>query len=223
LISITIPNSVTSIEDYAFEDCSNLTSVTYLGSTAPQCPSNAFYNCKSLNSMCFPIDYNSSTFCGRNIAIDPSSYEQHNQCYEAIVVCTDNSTRVQRRANATQWVDGCFTYQCSNQNDAIRWSECNSTNETKWTCVSGECVNEDALDDEWRIEVEIEDLNVTEFNETETLHIISKVSRIDLSKIDIASQIDDNGRVTKIIVIVNDKQTANEIAKNLEHVCEQTI
>jgi len=216
LTSITIPNSVTSIRDSAFYRCSNLTSVTYLGSTAPYCQSNAFDYCDSLNSMCFPINYKSSTFCGKSITLDPSSYEQHNQCYEVIAVCTDNSAIVQW--NATKWedkTDGCFTYQCSNESGGIRWSKCNSTNEAKWTCVSGECVNEDMLDDEWRIEFEIEDLNMSEFNSRQILMIISDSSGIDINAIDIASQIDDNGRVVKIIVIVNDEQTANTIAEIL--------
>lgn len=35
-MSINIPNSVTSIEEYAFADCSNLTSVVFEGSNPPR-------------------------------------------------------------------------------------------------------------------------------------------------------------------------------------------
>lgn len=47
---ITIPNSVTSIADYAFYDCSGLTSVT-IPSPVACVGLNAFQNCSSLNSV----------------------------------------------------------------------------------------------------------------------------------------------------------------------------
>ena len=49
LTSITIPNSVTSIGQSAFEDCTGLTSVTIAG--RPFIDSDAFSNCKSLKSI----------------------------------------------------------------------------------------------------------------------------------------------------------------------------
>jgi hypothetical protein len=53
LTSITIPNSVTSIGDYAFSDCTNLTSVT-IPNGVTSLGTNAFFNCTGLASVTIP-------------------------------------------------------------------------------------------------------------------------------------------------------------------------
>ena len=50
LTSVTIPNSVTSIGDYAFYDCSGLTSVTF-GSSVTSIGDNAFYGCSNIQEV----------------------------------------------------------------------------------------------------------------------------------------------------------------------------
>jgi len=46
---------------------------------------------------------------------------------------------------------------------------------------------------EWRAVIKFEDMNVTEFNTTNIVSIISSRSDIDVNKIEIASQMDNNG------------------------------
>jgi len=58
----TIPNSVTSIGEGAFNDCRSLTSVT-IGNSVTSIGSSAFYNCKSLTSVTIP---NSVTSIGNH-------------------------------------------------------------------------------------------------------------------------------------------------------------
>ena len=53
LTSVTIPNSVTSIGDNAFADCSKLTSVT-IPNSVTSIGSSAFYGCSSLTSVTIP-------------------------------------------------------------------------------------------------------------------------------------------------------------------------
>ena len=53
LTSITIPNSVTSIENHAFRNCSSLTSVT-IPDGVTSIGSTAFENCTSLTSVNIP-------------------------------------------------------------------------------------------------------------------------------------------------------------------------
>ncbi|MDY4584799.1 MAG: leucine-rich repeat protein, partial [Candidatus Onthomorpha sp.] len=50
LTSVTIPNSVTEIDDYAFYDCSSLTSVT-IPNSVTEIDDYAFYDCSSLSSI----------------------------------------------------------------------------------------------------------------------------------------------------------------------------
>ena len=55
LTSITIPDSVTTIGDRAFSDCTSLTSVTFgANSQLTTIGENAFYNCTSLTSVTIP-------------------------------------------------------------------------------------------------------------------------------------------------------------------------
>ena len=52
LTSVTIGNSVESIENYAFRDCTGLTSVT-IGNSVKRIGSEAFYGCTGLTSVVF--------------------------------------------------------------------------------------------------------------------------------------------------------------------------
>ena len=53
LTSVTIPNSVTSIDDYAFETCWNLTSIT-IPNSVTTIGDLAFYECSGLTSINIP-------------------------------------------------------------------------------------------------------------------------------------------------------------------------
>ena len=66
---LVIPNSVTSIGDYAFYDCSSLTSVT-IGESVTSIGDYAFYDCSSLTSVTIP---NSVTSIGDYAFYDCSS------------------------------------------------------------------------------------------------------------------------------------------------------
>src|SRR5664280_459920 len=74
ITSMTIPNSVTSIGDYAFFECTNLTSVTIPNSVA-SIGRAAFYGCTNLTSAYFlgnaPTD-GGYVFAG-NLANDPAT------------------------------------------------------------------------------------------------------------------------------------------------------
>ena len=71
LTSVTIGDSVTSIGSYAFSDCTSLTSVT-IGDSVTSIRSYAFAYCKSLTSVTIPdsvVSIGSSAFYGCNSAL----------------------------------------------------------------------------------------------------------------------------------------------------------
>ena len=71
ITSVTIGNNVTSIGERAFENCSNLTTVTFgENSQLTSIGDNAFYDCSSLTSIIIP---NSVTTIGDNAFYDCSS------------------------------------------------------------------------------------------------------------------------------------------------------
>ena len=53
ITSVTIPNSVTSIDENTFQGCTNLTSVT-IGNSVTNIGISAFENCTSLTSITIP-------------------------------------------------------------------------------------------------------------------------------------------------------------------------
>ena len=81
LTSITIPNSVTSIEDYAFNSCLHLAYIT-IPNSVTSIGSSAFYNCSSITSITIPNSVTSIGciaffFCNnlKNVVIGDKTYE----------------------------------------------------------------------------------------------------------------------------------------------------
>ena len=65
LVSVTIPGSVKSIGSYAFYDCTSLTSVT-IGNSVETIGSSAFRYCTSLATIIFETDTWNITSIGEN-------------------------------------------------------------------------------------------------------------------------------------------------------------
>ena len=73
LTSITIPNSVTSIGNYAFHNCSGLISVT-IPNSVTSIGNSAFYGCSGLKKVVVP---DIAAWCGITFGSNPLSYAHH--------------------------------------------------------------------------------------------------------------------------------------------------
>ena len=67
LTSVSIPESVTSIRNYAFEGCSSLIAIAYDGTNEPTMGTDVFKNANHLEKVCVPEIYSSNSFGGLTI------------------------------------------------------------------------------------------------------------------------------------------------------------
>ena len=123
--SVTIPNSVTSIENEAFSYCSGLTSVT-IPNSVTSIGSYAFYHCSGLTSVTIP---NSVTYIGSYVfyrcsdltSIDVASENTHyssidgvlyNYAQDTLIKCPDAKTSV-TIPNSVIFIESYAFFYCS--------------------------------------------------------------------------------------------------------------
>ena len=118
LTSITIPNSVTSIGDGAFSSCSGLTSIT-IPDSVTSIGSSAFYNCYNLTSITIPnsvtsIRMQTFSYCSNLTSITiPDSVTSIE--YQAFYVCS-SLTSIEIPESVTSIEGSAFNY-CSSLTD----------------------------------------------------------------------------------------------------------
>ena len=133
---------------------------------------------------------------------------------------TDNTISLEKRENATIWeskTTGCYEFQCHNDSGPIYWKQCNKTDEV---CENDKCVvAKEELP--YYVEIEVEGINVTDLNMTEIQNTISDL--IDMEVDEIRIRVETNDEVIRIIVIVNDEKTAEEISNSINAVINDEV
>lgn len=113
--TVSMPDTVTDIKDYAFASCENLKSVT-LSKSLKRIGSNAFFNCPNLESVELPDtieDLGVYAFCAtglKSITIPESVTELK----ESVFFQCKNLTEVYLPASLTNIREGCFL-ECSEE------------------------------------------------------------------------------------------------------------
>ena len=116
-----------------------------------------------------------------------------------------------KRENATIWeskTTGCYEFQCHNDSGPIYWKQCNKTDEI---CENDQCVVTREEDVTYSVEIEVDGIDITDLNTTEIQTTISDLTGIKADKLTIRVETNDNNEVVRIIVIVNDEKTAEEV------------
>ena len=222
LSSITIPANVSSIDRTAFEACSGLISVLYQGYSDPEeFYGTTFNTCKALELVCVPPNYTADKFCGRTDLYKSDSCEevsaQINRCFGVSVDEGDGSVVIAQRENSTAWVNqtnGCMNFTCDNKTGPAALAICKSDDEVNRMCVDGACVEERAKEEiAWIVEIDIEKTDAAEVNTTELKAEISDMCHLDPERITIATEVDENGQVVRVLVFVDSKDSAQVIAE----------
>ena len=220
LTSIIIPSSVTILGGNSFSGCKNLKSIIYLGTKNPCVSTSTIISNETSINICVPSNYSGNSFCEREIhkvASEETIESVENDCVEA--VCGENELIPKERYNVTEWNDqtnDCREYRCQCDDDGKKqlftWSKCNATEETHQMCLNEKCVPSDTTMEETLsvvIDLSMSDTSFDISNLTETL-IEKKNIEVDESKIGIER--DDQGNVVRIVVFLNDRDTAYDIA-----------
>ena len=111
MTSITIPNSVTSVGDQAFDECTGLTSIT-IPNSVTSIGDVAFYNCSSLTSITIP---NSVTSIGERAFYGCSRLPVENSLRYAdtyLVEAVDKTLSTYSIKEGTKWIGSIAFYDC---------------------------------------------------------------------------------------------------------------
>jgi len=223
LTSITLPSSVISIGDDVFYHCEGLESITYLG-LSEVCSSSewSFGHCSSLNTVCVPLNYNSSSLCSIDMNFDRSSFEhlqKHILCSE-FFICNENGTFADvevRRPNASAWEkqggNGCLRNVCDGTKGNITKSVC-MINDWEVCNIHNEC--EVIKGEGWLFVMDTEkSINIKGFNTSDILSDISNATGISTDELDFGVEMDDDGNITRLYTTVYNEENADRLEKLL--------
>ena len=139
-----------------------------------------------------------------------------NGCYEYQCHNDTGNLTVNKRENATVWEtqsNGCCEYQCHNDSESTYWKKCSSTEKTQRLYENEQCTdNEEMM---FYVEIEVEGIDLTNLNVTEIQSTINNLTNIEADKLRIRVDINEQDEVVAVIVIVDDKTTAENIKNTI--------
>ena len=138
---------------------------------------------------------------------------QSNACY--LYECHNVSGLIYwKRENATIWEDksnGCYEFKCHNESGPIYWKQCNSTDKIERVCENNQCINKEEM--MFFVEIDVEGIHLSNLNMTEIQHTISNLTDIEADKLRIRVDINEQDEVNVILIIVDDRYSAEKITK----------
>jgi len=151
---------------------------------------------------------------------------QQNKCYE--VVCDNDVWILKQRQEAKAWQDqsgNCYEYQCHNESGMIKWSKCNSSAAVSRMCINDACIeskpSESSSEERVSVVIEFNGVQVTDLNMAELISNISVLSGVDSSEFTVGVEVDDKGYIVRVVLYLNDAETATVIAKSVDGIEEE--
>jgi len=142
--------------------------------------------------------------------------QQENLCFE--IICESNKWIHKKRQGVEEWeshTNGCFTYQCNNETGRLV-VVCSDG----FVCINDECTESKVLkEDEKQTRVEIEmnhRVQVHELNTTEEIERIQTETGVSSDQLKLKLDVDEQGFVVRVIVYVDNFETAHLISKAVE-------
>jgi len=223
LKSVIIPSKVTYIGFAAFVGCANLTSVVFQGTYNPGTEKDGdYFKDTAVEVVCVPSSYLYSAFCLQTNLCKSDSCEtfvaQINECYEA--QCEETVTEIKKRENVTAWEnmsDGCTVYTCSNESGMILMQACIGNDEVNMTCMNDICQwDGNKAGNRSVVIITVVDCNDVGITSDEILTTIGIFSGVDEELMHIGVERNDLGHIVRIIISVDDEQTAVTIVNSVE-------
>jgi len=148
--------------------------------------------------------------------------EESNQCYE-VVVNSRSDAVVIRRDGVKDWEDrtnDCVEYTCDNESGFNVTGKCLNKDGVNYVCTSdNECVESDVqIEDGKTIVIQIKPVDSEDVNISKIVSIVSNLTGIDREQMKITIEIDERGRVVRILIYVQDRKTAEIIAKKVDEI-----
>jgi len=182
--------------------------------------------------ICVPPDYEYDTFCGKTVSdsdVCADFKKLFNHCFKGTF--SDGEFSQKMRKNTTDWIErtnGCMRYECNDKIGKVSWSMCNSTDEETRMCIDGQCHVEDkeAMVEDgktWSVEIDMSDADVKpeDLDLVEVKTNISELTGVDSEDIVLAVEVDDSGKLVRVVVYVKDEETATIVADKVKDVANE--
>ena len=126
---------------------------------------------------------------------------------------------MEKRDNAMIWENkttGCYKFQCDFDNGPVYWNQCNETDKV---CENDQCVVKEEIP--LYVEIEVDGIDVTDFSMTEIRTTISDLTSVEDDKLRIRVETNENNEIRRVVVIVDDKETAEIISTKINSVIDE--
>jgi len=141
-----------------------------------------------------------------------------NHCYET--VCEKDKWVLKERDNATATENECYEFHCDNETGGVTKNKCVSSDTVERVCLNDQCIATEKLNEEfeklnedyeWNIEIMFGGVDAASLDTEEVKRSISEAVGVTADLMKVSVQIDGSGKVSRIIVSLNDENAAQII------------